>query len=224
MADLSRKQIVADVRGLIGDDSFDATLITQGANWFVNYLFLNNRLRMAESSDEIDASEGDTEVDFPDDMMTRINIYMTSPQIFDMKKFEMQYETFMQNYPNFASANPRQAAQWTEFGKQMRLCAPLNADTTFGIDYLREPNPMSKDTDVCELSTLYEELVAKGALIGMMMINEDYDEATEELNVLQPKITAFIKQEGRGGGKTGPAAIIRTNRGRSGGYRADRDF
>lgn len=224
MADLSRKQIVSDVQGLLGDDAFDPVMITQGANWFINYLFLNNRLRMAETSDELDGSQGDTEVDFPDDMMTRISIYMTSPQVIDMKHYEMQYVTFMENYANFATVAPRQAAEWTEFGKQMRFSAPLSADTTFGIDYLREPVPMAIDTDTCELSTLYEELVAKGALIGMMMFNEDYDEADEELNSLAPKITAFIRQESRGGGKTGPAAVMRTNRGRVGGYRADRDF
>lgn len=224
MADLTRATIVADVQGLIGDEAFDPVLITQGANWFVNYLFLNNRLRMAETSDEIDASSGDTEADFPDDMMTRIAIYMTSPQVIDMTPYEMQYGTFMRQYANFATANARQAREWTEYGKQMRFAAPLSADTTFGIDYLREPVPMEADADVCELSTLYEQLVAKGALIGMMMINEDYDEADEEFNALQPALTAFIKQESRGGGKTGPAAVIRTNRGRVGGYRADRDF
>jgi hypothetical protein len=107
----------------------------------------------------------------------------------------------------------------------MRFAAPLNANHTFAIDYLRAPNEMVNTGDTCELFSVYRELVARGTLVRIMRtINEDYQEADAEESKLNPLITAFVRNEGRGGGKTGPAAIVRTNRGRASGYRVDRDF
>lgn len=215
--------IKSDVRGLLTDDSFDGDLITQAANWFQNQLFTDHRLRMAETSDTITALQAATEADFPEDMLTRIAIWATVPRVYNMKDFYEEYDSFMLNYANFATASQGQASAWTEFGKQMRFSQPLNAAHTFQIDYLRAPEQMEDDGDDCELSSVWRKLMAKGTLIGIMEINEDYEEADTERDNLDPLITSFVKLEGRGGGKTGPAAVMRTNRGR-GVYRADRDF
>lgn len=216
--------IRSDVRGLLSDDQFDAGLIDQAANWFINELFANYRLRMAESSDTITAALGDTTADLPSDLMTRIAIWMTAPRVQNMKGGFLEYENFMENHANYVTASQAQAYAWTEFGKAMRFAQPLNASHTFQIDYLRAPVKMVNASDECELLSVWSELVAKGTLIGVMRINEDYDEAQAEEDKLAPKVTAFVRSEGRGGGKTGPAGVVRTNRGKVGGYRADRDF
>lgn len=213
-----------DVRGLLQDDQFDEDLITQGANWYQNWLFARYRLRMAESDDTMTALAGATSVDFPSDMLTRIAIWCTSPNTFNMRSGFQEYETFMQNNAGFATASPAQARSWTEFGRAMRLSAPLSANHTFQIDYLRTPVDMENDGDDCELPDIYREMMARGTLVGMMTINEDYEEADQQrTDFLSPLETVFVRNEGRGGGKTGPAAVVRTNRGRSS-WRADRDM
>lgn len=210
------------VRGLVSDTQYDETLIDQAINWFVYEVFNNTRTRLMEASDELFASQGDTLLEMPDDFMTRIHFYMSAPQVLNMKFGFTEYETFMDSYSNFASANQQQGQTWTDYGADIRFSAPLNADHTFQLDYLREPVPMEEDDDECEVPDRYSELVAKGALARVMEINEDYAEAAQERTNMEPLMTTFIRNEGRGGGKVGPG-VIRTNRGR-GSYRVDRDF
>lgn len=221
---MTRADIVGWVRDLLVDDQYDEDLITQAANWFVNELCSNNHLRIMENSEELFASQGDTEVEFPDDMKTLIKegFYCTVPRVFDMAEYYTSYGDFMKNYANFASASQSQVRNWTDFGNKARFSAPLNADHTFQCDYLRTPVDMEEDTDECEIPDRYGELVAKGTLARIMEINEDYAEARQERDNLEPLVTTFIKNESRGGFKTGPN-VIRTNRGR-GTWRADRGF
>lgn len=204
------------VRGLLQDDQFDENLITQALNWFVYELFNDTRTRLMESSDTITVDAGSTTADFPSDLMTRISIYATAPTVFDFDPGYVEYPTFMGSYANFATAVPARASKWTDFGNAIRFAAPLDASHTFQIDYLREPVPMEQDSDDCEVPDRYSELVAKGALARIMEINEDYAEAAQERSNLDPMLTTFKRNEGRGGGKTQPT-IMRTNRRRRGG-------
>lgn len=221
---MTRTQYVTAVRGLLVDDQYDETLIIQALNWFVYELCNNNHLRIMENSEELTASQGDTELEFPEDMMTLVKegFYLTSPQVIDMGPNYVDYGYFMKNYANFASATQARARVWTDFGNMARFAAPLNADHTFQCDYLREPASMEEDEDECEIPDRYSELVAKGTLARIMEINEDYAEAQQERDNYAPLMTTFIRNESRGGFKTGPN-IVRTNRGR-GQYRVDRDF
>lgn len=202
------------VRGLLQDDQFDEDLITQALNWFVYELFNNTRTRLMEESDTITASAGDTTVDFPSDLMTRISLWATVPDVYQLDDNELEYGDFMRSHAGFATSTASRAGKWTTFGNAIRLAAPLNADHTFQIDYLREPIPMENDSDECEVPDRYSELVAKGALARVMEINEDYAEAAQERQNLDPLLTTFIRNEARGGGKTRPT-VIRTRRGRN---------
>ena len=217
-------EIKEDVQDLLQDTDADEALILKCANWFVDELCVNNHLRIMEDSEELFASAGDTELEFPDNMKTLIKegFYLTSPQVYDMGPNYVAYGDFMRNYANFASATAAAAHEWTDFGNKARFAAPLNANHTFQCDFLRDPVPMEVDDDTCEIPDRYRELVSKGTLARMMTINEDYAESSQEINNLAELRTVFIKNESRGGFKTGPN-IIRTNRGR-GSYRADRDF
>lgn len=212
------------VQGLLQDTQYDETLIDEAVNWTVYELCNNNHLRIMEESDELFAAQGDTVVEFPDDLMTVISegFYLTSPRVQNMSTLYMDYGNFMRNYANFASATQQQASGWTDYGNTARFTAPLNADHTFQLDYLREPAKMEDDTDECEIPDRYSELVSKGALARIMEINEDYAEAQQERDNFAPLMTTFIKSESRGQFKTGPN-IIRQGRGR-GLYRPDRDF
>jgi hypothetical protein len=219
---MTRADIVTSVRGLLDDDQFDEDKITEAANWFVYELFNNTRTRLMEASDTIRASLNATVADFPPDLVTIINFYLTSPQVIKLNDEELDYSTFMRNYANFATASVAQARSWTRFANEIRFAAPLNAAHVFQIDYIREPVPMAEDDDDCEVPDRYSELVSKGTLARVMEINEDYGEAQTERANLEPLVTTFIRNEARGGGKVGPQ-IIRGGRGR-GSYRADRDF
>lgn len=214
----------ASVRGLLSDAAYDSALVDEAINWAQYEIFNDTRTRLMETSDQVYGSLGDTEVEFPENLMTRINFYLVSPAVIDLRAGHTEYATFMQNYANFSVATSQQASTWTEFGKSFRFSAPLNADHTFQLDYLREPVKMEADDDDAEIPDRYSELMSKLALARIMEINEDYGEAQTERTNLQGLYTTFKRNEGRGGGKTGPATVMRTNRGRSTGFRADRDF
>jgi hypothetical protein len=218
---MTRAELVASVRGLLDDDSYDANIITEASNWFVNELCNNNRFRFLEESEELNADTGDTTMDFPDDMQTLISFYMTSPSTYDMMKGYISYGDFMRDNADFASRTAAQPRSWTDFGNGVRFPAPLNAACDFQVDYLRRPTAVADDTDEYELPDGYDELISRGTLARIMERNEDYAEAQQERANLDPLVTAFIRNEARGQIKIGPV-IMRTGRRRS--TRTARDF
>lgn len=206
--------IKTSVRNLMQDPEYDGDTIRDAANWFVYELFNNNRTRLMETSAELTGSQGDTTLDFPEDAMAWISIYLTAPSIYDMSDNYLEYTDFMRAHSNFASATAARAYNWTDFGNGMRFSAPLNADHTFQFDYVREPVPMVNDSDDCEVPDRYAELVSKGTKARLLEIEEDYEYAKQERDLLEPLVTTFIRNEARGGGKTRPT-IIRTGRNRA---------
>jgi hypothetical protein len=189
-----------NVRNLVGDASYDLTLVDQAINWFINEIHNNSRIRYMETNDQLYVSAGDTEVDWPDDFQTRLWIGLISPQVVPLNKSYVEYNDFMQNYANYLTSNRAQIGVFTDFGPGIRFSAPSKTDAILNLDYLRAPTPME--------------------------INEDYDEASNERGNLAPLLTTFIRNEGRGGAHVGPT-VMRTNRGRLGArgpFRADRDF
>lgn len=208
---MTLNQYIQSVQKLLQDDQFDPGIITDALNWFVYEVANNNRLRMFEDSDTLESYAGDTSVDFPSDMLAWISVYTTSPQVYSVAESEVDYQDFMRNNANFATSVPARLGAWTAFGNAMRFAAPLNVDHSFQIDYVREPVPMVRANDTCEIPDRYSELVSKGALARVMEVNEDYAEASQERSNLEPLMTAFIRNESRGGGKTRPN-VIRTNR------------
>lgn len=215
MGQLTLADYRTNVRGLVGDTAYDLTLTDQAINWFIYELHNNNHIRYMETEDEVDIAAGDTTGDLPDDLNTILSLTMTSPQHLDILRHYVEYGDFMKLYPGWKTYNARQVSQWTDFANAMRLAAPALTATTIDIDYLRNPVVMVADTDTTDLPDIYEELASKGALARLMEINEDYGEAATERNNLDPLITTFIKNEGRGGIKAGPT-IMRSNRGRVG--------
>lgn len=213
---------LADIRGWVQgklqDSAFEDTLIDPAANWFINELFNNTRTRMMEANDQMSGSAGDTAIDFPDDFQTLIKegLYLTSPQVWDLGPYFMEYGDFMKRFPGYATYTPQLPYQWTDFNNQMRLAAPLSVSVTINCDYLRQPVPMVKPADTCELPDTYQELVTLGTLARCQEVNEDYGEAQSTRENLAPLVTAFIRNEARGGIKTGPI-IMRSNRHRRGG-------
>lgn len=216
-----------NVTGLVGDANYDLTLVDQAINWFINEVHNNSRIRYMETNDQLYVSAGDTDIDMPDDFQTRLWIGLVVPQVIALNKNFVEYEDFMDQYANYLTSNPAQIGTYTDFGQGIRFSAPSLTDATLNLDYLRRPTPMVEDDDTTDMPDAYEELISKGALARLMEINEDYGEAVNERNNLDPLLTAFIRNEGRGGAKVGPT-VMRTNRGRGGGrvgpYRADRDF
>lgn len=225
MGQITLSQYRSNVRGLVGDTSYDVTLTDQAINWFINEIHNNNHIRYMEEADTVNISAGDTVADFPDDVNNILGLTSTSPQILDVLQQRMEFGDFMKLYPGWQTYTPQQVRRWTDFSNQMRLAAPALTDTILAIDYIRIPTPMVDDNDTTDIPDTYEELVSKGGLARLMEINEDYGEAATERNNLDPLLTAFISNEGRGGLTVGPT-VMRTNRGRIGRgvYNADRDF
>lgn len=212
---MTLNQYIQSVQKLLQDDQFDPSVITDSLNWFVYELANNNRLRIFEDSDTLEAYLGDTFVEFPEDLLAWTSIYVTSPRAYNVGDYELAYNTFMERHAGFASQKPVELREWTPFGTGMRFAAPLDTDHSFQIDYVREPIPMKRPNDTCEIPDRYSELISKGALARVMEVNEDYSEAVQERVNLEPLRIAFIRNEARGGGKTRPN-VIRTGRRRRG--------
>lgn len=206
-------ELVALVRDKIGDDAYDSKTILTAGNWFLNELANKNRLRIFEESDKITAAAGKFTADFPSDMQTMISLYVTAPSTYDFTKSYIEYGDFMKSYANFATASPGRASQWTDFGNAIRFSAPLNVTHSISVDYLRRPRQVEGEAGEYELPRQYDELLVKGALIRIMDQDEDYDVSGQERSLLSPMVASLVKNEGRGGIKTGPI-IMRTNRGR----------
>lgn len=218
-------QYRTNVRGLVGDTAYDMTLVDQAINWFIYEIHNNTHIRYMETEDESDVSAGDTSVDLPDDVNTILGLTLLTPQVWDLLRERVEYGDFMKLYPGYATYTAQQIRKWTDFANAMRLAAPALTDATIHVDYLRTPVVMVDDTDTTDIPDVYEELVSKGSLARLMEINEDYTEAESERDNLAPLLTAFIRNEGRGGMTTGPT-VMRTNRGRIGRglYDASKDF
>lgn len=217
-------EIKADVRSLLDDDQYDEDKIARAANDFQNELFTRYKLRMAEASDTLNISQADTSVEFPVDFLTLLEMTLiySATQYQNIKKHYVGYEDFMRNYANFSVASQMRPQTWTEFGGGARFSNPSDADYVLNIDYIRLPEMMVDDSDESELRKVWREVMNLGTLARVMEINEDYEEASQERDKLDPFLTTFVAREGRGTIKVGPN-IIGQGRGRST-YRADRDF
>ncbi len=225
MADLTIAEITTAVRTKLGDTAFDQGVILDAANFFVNMLYSNTRTRRMESNDELFPSQGDTTADFPDDMYIWTAMTVTNPNTYSIDRdsgFYLEYGDFMKSFPKWKTDVQKALYEWTDFGQQMRFAAPLSAATTIDIDYLRYPVPATSATGAVELDEFYKELACLGTFIRCMEANEDYGEAATERDNLAPLVTAWTRNEARGGGKAGPI-IMRSNR-KSGGYGRHREW
>lgn len=210
-----RSDIVTNVRELMDDTDIDAASITNAANWFVQELCNNNHLRIMEDSATLSGLDDATTLAFPITMQTMVDLYVTSPTVYNLKELYMPYGEFMKLYADFATATPMKVRQWTDWGNAMRFAAPLDGAHTIKIDFLRKPVKMVSDANECEIPDNYDEMVYLGTKVRLMDVNEDYAEANQERdNKLTPLVTAFVRNESRGQIKTGPV-VIRTNRRRT---------
>lgn len=208
---MTLNDITIKTRRLLADDEYDADVIADAANYFINEIYNNTRTRRMEASAELTASAGDVTLPFPSDLNVRIDLYVTVPSVYDYTDYYMEYGDFMRSFPSFASSAPAQAGKWTDFNNMIRFSAPLKSDTTIQLDYVRRPKMMSSLASKAEIDDTYMELVARGTKARCLEIDEDYDYASEERSLLEPLLTTWIRNEARGGGKTGPT-IMRSNR------------
>ena len=215
-------EVVDGVRGLLDDDQADETLIAQAANWFQDEVCNNNKFRFMEESDTISVAQGDTTADFPDDFQSILNLYVVSPSVSNIFDQYLNYGDFMSSYANFAVASQAAVGTWTDYGNAMRFAAPANAATTLQLDYMKKPEHVVADSDEFVIPRNYEEILYNGTKARIMEIDEDFDEAAQIRQNMEPLMTTFIRNETRGQIKVGPN-IMRTAR-RGGPYRADKDF
>lgn len=210
MTPVTLADIKEQVRTYLGDDNIEDEVITDAANEFVKGLFADTRTEMMQTHTTLSALSGATEVPLPTNYQAIMTLRLTTPQNVSLPNY-MVYGDFMNVYGNFEVATPQQAYSYCMFGRKLRFSAPFNADHTFFLDYYRKPVDMSIDTDVCEIPGTYSKLIRVGTLTTIMKSNEDYAEALQELDDIEPLITTFKRNEAPGQGKTGPV-IMRTNR------------
>lgn len=216
-------ELRTSIRGKLDDTQYDQTTIDEAINFVHFQIFNDHRIRFMETTDDLFISANDVTADLPDDLQAIINLHVTSPQVYNILDKYMEYGDFMKAYPGYQTYAAQQVHTWTDFGNAMRFSGPVLAATTINIDYLRRPQTLVNDTDISDIPDQYKEMVVLGGLYRAMKRNEDYGEAASENADYSALLTAFIRNEGRGGVKLGPT-IMRTNRRGRGSYRPDRDF
>lgn len=215
MADITTKDVITAVRAKLSDSAFDQLLIIDALNFFIADLYHNTRTRRMETNDQLFPGAGDTTADLSDDTDSIIRLTVTSPNVYDLSDNYMEYGDFMRMFPKWQTDSAKALQQWTDFANALRFSAPLLTNTTIDIDYMRTPVlstlTSSTPSDSIELDEGYKELATLGTLARCMESNEDYAEAESERQNLAPLVTAWTRNEGRGGIKTGPV-IMRSNR------------
>lgn len=202
------------VQDKLDDSGFSLASIDRAANDFQFELFNDNRIRFMEEHAILAVGNGATSVPFPDDFMNLINLTVldNASTFRDITKSGyIDYDRFMRNYANFTVAPSSKIFTYTFFGEGLRFSAPSNAAYNVNCDYTRSPVLMEDAADECELPINCRELMTLGTLDRCMRINEDYNEADEEVDRLQLLRNAFIKNYARGGERVGPQ-IVKTNR------------
>lgn len=211
MADLTTNAVVVAVRAKLADTAFDQAIILDGLNAFVSELYHNTRTRRMETSDQLFISAGDTTAELPDDIDKLIRLTLTSPTVYDLTRNYVEYGDFMRLYPQWQTYTAQAPRIWTDFGNEIRFAAPIDLASTIDIDYIRTPVlsalVTTTPTDTVELDDSYKELAVIGTIARCMEANEDYGEAANERANLEPLVVAWVRNEGRGGLKTGPTVM-----------------
>lgn len=207
--------IRTSVKRKLDDQSFDTATIDEAANDFQFELFNDHRIRFMEQATNLATVINATSVNLPVDFMNLIRMtVLDSATVFRnlTRVGFLEYESFMELFPNYTVLAPQKVFSWTFFGEGIRFSAPLLAAYTISIDYLRSPVLMVNASDTCELPINCRELMTLGALQRVMRVNEDYNESDAEWQHLQRLKTSFIRNYGRGGAKVGPQVIGRGRR------------
>lgn len=217
--------ILQDVRQLVrqklDDLQYDGNKVDSAINWFQFELFNNTRTTIMEDDLNIAFVQGDYEVTIPSQVqvITEILVVPTNPSIrpYSIWKNRQEHGDFLQNFPNFMVANQTDLREWSFYGRKIRFAAPANFAGNLFVEFVRRPVKAVNDNDVLEIPDNYEELAVLGGVARVMEMNEDYAEAAQERQNLEPLQVTFIRNEGRGSQKTGPT-IMRSNRRGRGGY------
>ncbi len=206
-------EITTSVQGLLQDDQFAASRILEAANWLQDEIFGRFNARIMMVSDTLSGTAGDTSIDYPDDMKVVEQLYLVSPTpAFDLRRWYMDYQPFIAKYSDYASQAASPVRNYTDYGNSIRFSAPLLTDITLAIDYVRNPVRMVRDSDVCEIPDKYREVISRGTLARCMEQNEDYAEAEQERQNLEPLITNLIRREAVGMNRKGPFLMKKNRR------------
>lgn len=225
------KFTLGDIRSALydklDDTGFSTDTIDRAANDFQFDLFNQHRIRFMEKHQDLSVLSNASSVDLPDDFMTLINLtILDSATVFrDITKSGfVNYDDFMTRFGNYSAAPTSKIYNYTFYGEGLRFQSRTNGAYTAALDYLRAPVLMTDAASECELPINCRELMTLGTLERIMRINEDYNEADAELERLEPMITAFVRNYGRGSEKVGPQIMKTGMDRRRNGYRVDRDF
>lgn len=217
--------ILQDVRQLVrsklDDLQYDGNKVDSAINWFQFELFNNTRTALMEDDVNIDFLQGDYEISIPSQIQTITEILVvptdTSITPYSIWKYRKEHGDFLQKFPNFMVANQANPREWSFYGRKIRLAAPASFGGKLFVEFIRRPVKAVGDSDLLEIPDNYEELAVIGGTARVMEMNEDYAEAAQERQNLEPLQTTFIRNEARGSQHTGPT-IMRSNRRGRGGY------
>ena len=208
------------VRSNLDDMQYDGAKIDMAINWFQNELFNNTRTSLMETTTNLNVAQGASSVPLPADCQLLLNLIVTSSPVRSIWSRQLDTNIFDSTFPNFAGYAQRTADQWTIYGRNIRFSGPVSAATVLRADYVRRPVLATDAAPTLELPDQYFELVVLGAQARVMEVNEDFAEASQIRNNLDPLVTTFIRNEARGGQVAGPR-IMRSNRRRMGGRFGD---
>ncbi len=206
------------VRSKLDDMEFDGNKVDMAINWFIFEILNNNRIRFMEDDVNVPITQGDIDALLPPEIQTATGILAVIPgtQPYSIFKHRFEHGDFMEKFADFSVATPTNVREFCFYGNKIRFAAPVLTGGNLFIEFVKRPTLAVADTDVLLIPDNYNELVVKGAVARVMEMNEDYAEADQERQTLEPLVTAFIRNEGRGSQHTGPTIMRSNRRGRNG--------
>lgn len=205
--------LVSRVRSKLDDTSYSSDKILEAGSDFMADICTKHKFMFMETSSTISVADEDTTATLPANLLTILSLRLTSPNQRDLTRDFVEYNRFIDIYPNWDTTDAMTIFKWTMFGNQIRFAAPADGVHTLKVDYIKKPTRVTELTSSYELPDSYDELLVLGALYRVQQDNEDYQEADQRKFELEQMIRALVVLEGRGGRVQGQRSTIWRKRG-----------
>jgi len=205
--------LIARVRDKLDDSSYSESKIMDAGSDFMDEICTKYKFGFMERTGTINVADEDTTATLPTGLSTILSLRLSSPTKRDMMRDQMEYNDFIDTYPNWDTVDPMTIFKWTIFANAIRLAAPVDGAHVIKIDYTIIPTRVSVAANSYQLPDGYDELLVLGALAKIMEDNEDYQEAEQRRIKFEPLLTTLVMREGRGGRVAGPRSTMFRKRG-----------
>lgn len=220
LATYTLSQVRGKVRTRLDDNTFDATVIDEAINNYLNdFLSAHDFVFMEKTANpNLTLAPNAYTIPEPSDYFKLRSMRIVLPVNYqvDMTKKFLKYGDFNQQYRYPAGSPTSPPEAWTEYSQQFIFNSPADTTYTFVLDYMKTPSVLVNDADVLPIPNEFIECVVDGATYRIQKRDDDFDIATKEVQFLTPREVHFIMRYGSGRSQGSPRRMsggLRTRRG-----------